>query len=220
MRKEKKLTEREMIDKINSLIIKKKNTEYLWEEKTQTRDRKYRNYVRDYNRNELKKSIEKNVKPEMVKNTTGNWGEMKGKFTTKTNFQYNREQSGKFVGIEYENGEATGLRYLDEVRGEGKEYIEDRWKKKLEFKCEKPVIIYDKNEAQIMRAELWENGYGNKKLKIRVGKKKVQVEACEEIFEKKELNEKIKCNGIEIEKRELLRLAIMNGTEIYRVAIK
>lgn len=91
MRKEKKLTEREKVEEINSLMIKRKNTRNLWQNKNQIQEKKYRDYVRNYNRNELVKSIKENTTPNLIKGTNGKWTKDKKINTTRSKWEKIKE---------------------------------------------------------------------------------------------------------------------------------
>lgn len=192
--------EKEM-KRLNNAFREIENRKHLWNSKYEIEERKNKKYI-----DKLGSEI-----GNYTKGTHGKWGKQLGKYTTKSNFQWKLEQSNE--NIERKNEK------IILISNEELELNKETEKQKEFFykKDEKSVIIYGEKSktAKITMAEIWENKNGKIILKIRVGKKKNKISVKRKEFDEKEFNEKVICNGRKISVKSLIKLSVMNNTEIF-----
>lgn len=172
----------------------KRANEVIKEMKLKDGIKKSREEIRDKKYNEYCKSYNR-THEKKIYNTEGGWKPRKVYATTKTRWQRELEEKG--------------INFLNEKCEEAREYS---IKNKLEA-----VILYDGEnvdvyfgETEIKREKLL--------LKIRSGRKKIKIHAeiAKELWSEN-APEKVKTESGEMETTELLRLALLYKTQIYKI---
>lgn len=203
MRKEKKLTEREKVEEINSLMVKRKNTRNLWQNKNQIQEKKYRDYVRNYNRNELVKSIKENTTPNFVKSTNGKWAKDKKINTTRSKWEKIKEpEENIFLQDQYKIFGSENEKEI--VRFENAILID------VENKMGKIIsgyIKYKSGEKMKLFAIQKKN---NLKEKVKVYVKNYDTKALRK-------DSMIKIENIEVKLEDLIRISMEKNMNMYEL---